>query len=145
RIEILRKGPCRLLKHRERRGVETRIERPVPFWPELDLPVQRPTRKIGKDAESSFVRRVHRSKLVALALRHDRIDAAISQMCQFRIRMRRILPEVGENECADDWAGRHPPRFPGSALLRRLWRSGMVPQERFELPTPSLRMTCSTS
>ena len=50
RIETSGKRPDRLLKLRERRRIETRIERPRSPRPKLDFPVKRPARKIEKNA-----------------------------------------------------------------------------------------------
>ena len=82
------------------------------------------TSNAGKEAESGIVRRIQRGKIVSVAFRHDRVDAAISQTGQVRIRAERILPEVGENESTDDWPRRQlaPPQFP--RICRLLWHPG---------------------
>jgi hypothetical protein len=55
----------------------------------------------GIEPKSCLMRQIHHEMLVAVALSHDRVDAGLSQGCDARLGMRRILPKLRRDKGYD--------------------------------------------
>src|SRR5271157_4063022 len=54
------------------------------------------------EAESGFMCFVNGAQIIGVALRHDRVDAALPERDEDLLCNRQIAPELWDNECADN-------------------------------------------